>query len=342
MTVLLTGAAGFIGFHVTKKLAENGIKIVAVDSINDYYSVSLKQSRLSELGLGISVSESAIPSAAIKSRKYPNLTFLKTDLASLGDTKKIFQSNQFDIVCHLAAQPGIRYSLINPGAYIENNIVAFFNLIQTSNEFKTPLFVYASSSSVYGNSNDVPFHENSDTDHPVSFYAATKKTNELLAHTYAHNFGMRTIGLRFFTVYGPWGRPDMAYYSFTKNIYEAKPITLFNNGSLKRDFTYVDDIAAGIYSIIASNGNPTKDTYKIYNIGNHESVELDRFVKAIEVATGKKAVIAYKPMQPGDVLATYADINEIQKDYKFKPSTSIEAGIWKFVEWFKSYHAIKN
>lgn len=336
MTVLLTGAAGFIGFHVAKKLTENGIDVVAVDSINDYYDISLKHARLKELGISLTLD------VASQSSKYPDLIFSKIDLTNLNAVKKLFESYDFDIVCHLAAQPGIRYSLINPQAYIDNNIIAFFNLIQTINEYKTSLFIYASSSSVYGNSNSIPFSEKDDTEHPISFYAATKKTNELLAHTYAHNFGMKTIGLRFFTAYGPWGRPDMAYYSFTKNIYEGKPITLFNNGELKRDFTYVDDITTGIYNIISSKGFPTKDNYKIYNIGNHQSVELGRFVKAIEDATGKKAVIEFKPMQPGDVFSTYADIKEIQRDYNFDPSTDIEEGILKFVEWYRSYHSIKK
>jgi UDP-glucuronate 4-epimerase len=336
MTVLLTGAAGFIGFHLTKRLVENGINVVAVDNINSYYDILLKESRLKILGISLS------NGGAIKSNKYPNLSFSKTDLTDAEAVKKIFQVSQFDIICHLAAQPGIRYSIANPRAYIENNIIAFFNLIQTINEFRTSLFVYASSSSVYGNSNELPFSESSDTEHPVSFYAATKKTNELFAHTYAHNFGMKTIGLRFFTAYGPWGRPDMAYYSFTKNIYEEKPITLFNNGILKRDFTYIDDIITGVYNIIATTGSSTKDNYKIYNIGNHESVELVRFLKAIEEATGKKAIIEYKPMQPGDVFATYADITEIQKDYNFEPTTDIEEGIQKFVEWYRHYYGIKS
>lgn len=336
MTVLLTGAAGFIGFHVAKRLAESGIEVIAVDNLNDYYDVSLKHARLKELGIYYP------ESGAIQSDIYPHLSFLKIDLGSAEDIKKLFQKHHFDIVCHLAAQPGIRYSITNPRAYIDNNIVAFFNLIQLINESRTGLFIYASSSSVYGNSNRIPFIENDNTEHPVSFYAATKKTNELLAYTYAHNFGMKTIGLRFFTAYGPWGRPDMAYYSFTKNIYEGKPITLFNNGNLKRDFTFIDDITTGICNIISSKGIPTKDNYKIYNIGNHESVELKRFVKAIESATGKNAIIDYKPMQPGDVFATYADINEIKKDYNFYPTTNIEDGIRKFVEWYRLYHSIKN
>ena len=336
MTVLVTGAAGFIGFHVTKKLIENDIEVIAADNINDYYDVSLKESRLKELGISMTFGD------VVKSNKFKNLFFTKIDLKDPVSVKNLFQTNNIDIVCHLAAQPGIRYSIINPGAYIENNIIAFFNLIQTINEFNTSLFVYASSSSVYGNSNKVPFTEQGDTEHPVSFYAATKKSNELLAHTYAHNFGIKTIGLRFFTAYGPWGRPDMAYYSFTKNIYEGKPITLFNNGELKRDFTYIEDIASGIYNIIASKGKATNDNYKIYNIGNHESVELSRFVKAIEDATGKKALIEYKPMQTGDVFTTCADIKEIQRDYNFKPATDIEEGIRKFVEWYKTYHQIKS
>jgi UDP-glucuronate 4-epimerase len=337
MKILVTGSAGFIGFHVTKKLAGSGFEITAIDSINSYYDVQLKLSRLNELG--ISSAEKDIPwNKSIHSSKYQLLSFIRTDLSKLEQVEKLFQTSRFDVICHLAAQPGVRYSIINPAACMENNITAFFNLINIANSFKPDLFLYASSSSVYGNSTDIPFSIESDTDHPVSFYAATKKANELLAHTYSHIHSLKTIGLRFFTVYGPWGRPDMAYFSFTENILTGKPITLYNNGNLKRDFTYVDDIADAVYKIAAVKGSKTDSNYKIYNVGNHESIELSRFVKAIESATGKQALIEYLPMQPGDVYETYADIENLSHDYSFKPVTNIEKGIASFVEWYKTYY----
>ena len=337
MKILITGSAGFIGFHVTKKLAESGFEITAVDSINSYYDIQLKLSRLHELG--ISSAEKDISwNNSIHSSKYPLLSFIRTDLSKPEQVEKLFETSRFDVVCHLAAQPGVRYSITNPAACMENNITAFFNLINIANSCKPDLFLYASSSSVYGNSTDIPFSIESDTDHPVSFYASTKKANELLAHTYSHIHHLKTIGLRFFTVYGPWGRPDMAYFSFTENILSGKPITLYNNGNLKRDFTYVDDIANAVCTIAAAKGNKTDSNYKIYNVGNHESVTLSRFVKAIESATGKQAVIEYLPMQPGDVYETYADIENLSHDYSFKPTTDIEKGIASFVEWYKAYY----
>ena len=337
MKILVTGSAGFIGFHVTKKLAESGFEITAIDSINSYYDIQLKHARLNELG--ISSAQKDFPwNKSIHSSKYQLLSFIRADLSKLEQVEKLFETSRFDVVCHLAAQPGVRYSITNPAACMENNITAFFNLINIANSFKPDLFLYASSSSVYGNSTDIPFSIESDTDHPISFYAATKKTNELLAHTYSHIHNLKTIGLRFFTVYGPWGRPDMAYFSFTENILTGKPITLYNNGNLKRDFTYVDDIANAVCKIAAVKGNKTDSNYKIYNVGNHESVELSRFVKAIESATGKQAVIEYMPMQPGDVYETYADIENLSHDYSFKPSTNIEKGIASFVEWYKTYY----
>ena len=337
MKILITGSAGFIGFHVTKKLAGSGFEITAIDSINSYYDTQLKLSRLHELG--ISSAEKDIPwNKSIHSSKYQLLSFTRTDLSKPEQVEKLFETGRFDVICHLAAQPGVRYSITNPAACMENNITAFFNLINIANSCKPDLFLYASSSSVYGNSTDIPFSIESDTDHPVSFYAATKKANELLAHTYSHIHRLKTIGLRFFTVYGPWGRPDMAYFSFTENILTGKPITLYNNGNLKRDFTYVDDIADAVCKIAAVKGNKTDSNYKIYNVGNHESVELSRFVKAIESATGKQAVIEYLPMQPGDVYETYADIENLSHDYSFKPTTNIEKGIASFVEWYKTYY----
>src|SRR4030095_4542169 len=241
MKILVTGSAGFIGFHVTKKLAESGFEITALDSINSYYDIQLKHARLNELG--ISSAEKDIPwNKTIHSSKYQLLSFIRTDLSKLEQVEKLFQTSRFDVICHLAAQPGVRYSITNPAACMENNITAFFNLINIANSSKPDLFLYASSSSVYGNSTDIPFSIESDTDHPVSFYAATKKANELLAHTYSHIHGLKTIGLRFFTVYGPWGRPDMAYFTFTEKILAGEPIQVFNNGNQERDFTYLHDI----------------------------------------------------------------------------------------------------
>jgi UDP-glucuronate 4-epimerase len=335
MKILLTGVAGFIGFHLAAKLAQDGYEVVGIDSINEYYEIQLKRDRLKELG--ITATDPAY-GKLITSERYPNFQFIKADLNDAETLEQLFAGGHVNVVCNLAAQPGVRYSITNPKAYIESNITGFFNLINAANQHKVDLFVYASSSSVYGDSKEIPFNIGSDTNHPVSFYAATKKTNELLAHTYSHVFNMKTIGVRFFTVYGPWGRPDMAYFSFTRNILEGKPINLYNNGQLKRDFTYIDDIVEGMKRIITNGAVNMKEPYKLYNIGNHDPVTLDRFVKAIETALQKKAIVNYLPMQPGDVEMTYADISDIQRDYDFTPSTSIEAGMQQFTDWYRSYY----
>lgn len=327
MKILLTGCAGFIGFHLTKSLLENGHTVVGIDSINDYYDKQLKLARLQQLGItNNEISDS-----------YPAFSFFTLNMVDAPALNRLFDAHQFDAVCNLAAQPGVRYSIDNPQAYVDSNINGFFNLIQAAKQHNIGLFIYASSSSVYGNSADVPFTRQSDTDHPVSFYAATKKTNELLAHTYSHLFGLKTIGVRFFTVYGPWGRPDMAYFSFTKNILQGNPINLYNNGQLRRDFTYIDDIVAGMLRII-EQGADKQGNYKLYNIGNNDPVTLERFVKAIETATGKTAQRNYLPMQPGDVEVTYADVTDLQRDFGFVPATSIEAGMQQFVDWYVDYY----
>ena len=335
MKVLVTGCAGFIGFHIAKRLVEKGHEVIGIDCMNDYYDVNLKKARLHELGIA-----RADEGKEIKSISYPNFCFVELDLTKAEELKSFFARHQFDAVCNLAAQAGVRYSIVNPAVYVENNIKGFFNLLDCVSHNRVKLFVYASSSSVYGNSREMPFRIQSETSKPVSFYAATKKANELMAYTYSDLYKLKTIGIRLFTVYGPWGRPDMAYFDFTHKILKGEPISLYNNGQLQRDFTYIDDIVNGFVKIIESEGKFTVENYKIYNLGNHDPVTLERFVKAIETAIGKKALINYLPMQQGDVESTYADISESSKDFQFEPSTSIEAGIKKFVDWYRDYYKI--
>ena len=303
--------------------------------MNDYYDVSLKKARLREMGIAKSDT-----GKDIKSISYPNFSFSHLDLTDEEGLKLFFSAHQFDVVCNLAAQAGVRYSIVNPSVYVANNITGFFNLLDHVSKNQVKLFVYASSSSVYGNSREMPFRIQSETSKPVSFYAATKKTNELMAYTYSDLYKLKTIGIRLFTVYGPWGRPDMAYFDFTGKVLKGEPISLYNHGQLQRDFTYIDDIVNGFIKIIESKGQFTEENYKIYNLGNHDPVTLERFVKAIETAIGKKAVINFLPMQQGDVESTYADISESNKDFQFDPSTSIESGIKKFVDWYRGYYKI--
>ena len=335
MKILVTGSAGFIGSHITKRLVKNKHEVVGIDCMNDYYDISLKRARICELGIG-----NEKKGEEVKSDKYSNFTFANIDLTNEDDLKNLFSNHQFDVVCNLAAQAGVRYSIVNPAVYVDNNIRGFFNLLDCVSKNKVGLFVYASSSSVYGNSSDMPFRIQSETSKPVSFYAATKKANELMAYTYSELYKLKTIGIRLFTVYGPWGRPDMAYFDFTNKILKGEAISLYNHGQLQRDFTYIDDIVNGFVKIIESKGTFTNENYKIYNLGNHDPVTLERFVKAIETAIGKKAVINYLPMQQGDVESTYADISESKKDFQFEPSTSIEEGIKKFVDWYRDYYKI--
>ncbi|MFH7832024.1 NAD-dependent epimerase [Bacillus luti] len=333
MRILVTGAAGFIGFHLSKRLDQMGYEIIGIDNINDYYEKKLKNSRIDLLD------------------KETNVKFYKCDLCDATKLEEIFKTYNFDVVINLAAQAGVRYSLENPQAYINSNIVGFTNILENSKNYNIKHLIYASSSSVYGANTKMPFSVHDGVNHPVSLYAATKKSNELMAHVYSHLYGLPTTGLRFFTVYGPWGRPDMAYYKFTKDIMEGNTIKVYNYGKMKRDFTYIDDIVEGIVRLITTiptansewdRKNPDPSTsyapYKVYNIGNNQPVELISFINTLEKIIGKKANIEFMPMQSGDVVATYADIKELQDDTDFVPTTNIEMGLQKFVDWYKEYY----
>lgn len=334
MTILVTGAAGFIGYHLSKSLLKANHRVIGVDSINDYYSVDLKYARLKDLG--VAEVDASIDGLECSSELYPNFSFVKVDLADNTAVEKLFTRTTFDKVCHLAAQAGVRYSIENPSVYIQSNLVAFGNLLEAVRHHKIDHFIYASSSSVYGETQEVPFKVDQRVDHPISLYAATKKANELMAHTYSHLYAINTTGLRFFTVYGPWGRPDMAYYLFTKAILKGEPIKVFNQGEMRRDFTYIDDIVEGVQRIIEQPiGN--RDAYKIYNIGNHKTETLMDFISTLEQHLGKIAVKEYLPMQPGDVSQTYADVSALQQDYGYAPNTSIEEGLQRFAKWYLEY-----
>jgi len=348
LKILVTGTAGFIGFHLVSKLLNEGYDIVGLDSINDYYDKKIKWGRLEIHG----VLENAIQYGKITpSKKYDNYRFIQLNLEDRTNIENLFNSENFDIVCNLAAQAGVRYSIENPHAYIDSNIVGFLNVLESSRRTDVKHFVYASSSSVYGANEALPFSTNHNVDHPVSLYAATKKSNELMAHSYSHLYNIPTTGLRFFTVYGPWGRPDMALFLFTKAILENKPINVFNNGEMIRDFTYVDDIVEGILRVIKnppkgdsqwSGKNPTPSTskapYKIYNIGNNSPVKLMEFVEAIEEKLNKKAIKNMMPLQAGDVVATYADVHDLVEDLHYKPETTIKEGISRFIDWYKFFY----
>ncbi len=337
MKILVTGAAGFIGFHLIKallkiELPNENYFIVGIDNINDYYDVDLKEARLRIL---CEISDPEV------------FTFIKLDLADREAMSELFATYQFDTVVNLGAQAGVRYSIENPNAYIDSNIVGFANVLEGCRHTKVKHLIYASSSSVYGMNVKQPFSTDDCVDFPISLYAATKKSNELMAHSYSHLYNIPTTGLRFFTVYGPYGRPDMAYFSFTKKILAGEPINVFNNGDMQRDFTYIDDIVNGIIRIINKAPSPQHSTittaaapYKIYNIGNNQPVTLRRFITAIEDACGKKAQENLLPMQAGDVPITYADIDELIEDTGFKPETSIEDGIKQFVDWYKQYYSV--
>ena len=343
--------AGFIGYHVAKQMLEKQYKIIGIDNLNNYYDVNLKYDRLKELGF---IREKIAENGFVYSSKFDNIFFVKMDLANTERVNDLFKSNKFDLVIHLAAQAGVRYSLSDPMAYIESNIIGFVNILESCRYNNVKHLIYASSSSVYGLNTTMPFSVHHNVDHPVSLYAASKKSNELMAHTYSHLYNLPTTGLRFFTVYGPWGRPDMALFLFTKAILENKSINVFNNGNMKRDFTYIDDIVKGIANII-NNSPPNGDTnwsgenpdpasspapYRIYNVGNNKPVRLLDFIHAIEKATGKKAIKNNLPLQDGDVPSTYADISDFMKDFGFKPSTELQYGIDQFVDWFRSYYKI--
>jgi UDP-glucuronate 4-epimerase len=333
--ILVTGAAGFIGFHLAKRLLTMNHAVVGVDSISDYYDVSLKQARTRELA------------------KHPNYVFHQLDLANSQATTQLFDAIKPRLVIHLAAQAGVRYSLTNPQAYIASNIAGFQHVLEGCRTHRVPHLVYASSSSVYGGNSKTPFSEQDPVDHPVSLYAATKRANELQAHTYSHLFGLPTTGLRFFTVYGPWGRPDMALFLFTERILKGVPIDVFNNGQLERDFTYVDDIIESIVRVMEippasqdsyDRQHPLPDSswapFRVCNIGNSEPIPLDRLIKAIESATGRTAIRRNQPMQPGDVLATHADVTSLERLTGYRPKVSIEEGVRRFVEWYRQYYQV--
>jgi len=338
MKILVTGAAGFIGFHTCLKLVNQGHEVYGIDNINDYYDPKLKFDRLNELGF--KKVETKLFKNEVKSSKFNSLRFSRIDLVDHESIDNVFKQEQFEVVCNLAAQAGVRYSIENPKAYIDSNISGFLNILEGCRNHKVKHLVYASSSSVYGENKKVPFETTDNVDHPISLYAATKKSNELMSHTYGHLYGFKTTGLRFFTVYGPWGRPDMAYYLFAEAISNNKPIKVFNNGEMERDFTYIDDIVNGMTKIIEKNID-LREHYKIYNIGNNKTESLQDFITTIEEAIGKKAIKEMFPMQQGDVPRTFADVNQLIKDYEYSPSTDIETGIGSFVSWFKNNKLIK-
>jgi len=331
MAVLVTGVAGFIGYFVAQRLLETGTEVYGIDNLNDYYDVSLKQARLEQL------------------QHYSHFTFERLDLFDRDRMLDLFSHHQFQNVIHLAAQAGVRYSLENPFAYSDSNLSGFLNLLEGCRRMGVKHLVFASSSSVYGANLKVPFSVEDRVDHPVSLYAATKKANELMAHAYSSLYQMPTTGLRFFTVYGPWGRPDMAYFKFTEAILQGRPISVYNYGHMKRDFTYINDVVEGIVrvmahpptaSISADSTHANTAPYKLYNIGNHQPIELIRFIEAIEEAVGKPAQTIMRPMQPGDVVNTYADVSELMTDVGFAPNTPIEDGIQQFVAWYRTYYQV--
>ncbi len=337
MTVLVTGAAGFIGYHLSKRLLEAGHQVIGIDNINDYYSPDLKYARLSELG--IARVDAELEEISCLSEVYPNFIFYRVDVSNSKALGEVFKKYPIDKVCHLAAQAGVRYSIENPSVYIQSNLVGFGNILEEVRHAGIEHLIYASSSSVYGESKEVPFSTDQKVDHPISLYAATKKANELMAHTYSHLYNINTTGLRFFTVYGPFGRPDMAYYLFTKAILKNEPIKVFNNGAMQRDFTYIDDIIEGLVRIIES---PAKDNYKIYNIGNHKSEQLGDFIATLEKHLGKTAKKELLPMQPGDVSRTYAEVSDLIEDYGYAPNTSIDEGLKRFVQWYLKSEVAKK
>ena len=335
MNILVTGAAGFIGFHVSRALLARGDTVTGFDNLNDYYDVALKQARLAQLA------------------GRPGFSFVKGALEDAPAVDALFAGRPFDRVIHLAAQAGVRYSLTNPGAYVQSNLVGFLNILEACRRARTPHLAYASSSSVYGLNARQPFSVHDNVDHPISLYAATKKANELMAHTYSHLYGLPTTGLRFFTVYGPWGRPDMALFKFTKAIFAGEPIDVYNHGRMRRDFTFIDDIVQGVVRVAdrIAAANPDWDAaapdpgtspapYRVYNIGNHTPVELDRFIAVIEETLGKKAIRRNLPMQPGDVAATCADVEDLRRDVGFAPATPLETGIARFMEWYREYYKV--
>ena len=331
MKILITGAAGFIGFHSCIKFLNEGFTVTGIDNLNSYYDVELKKNRIKEIKKGL-----------IKKKQKKKFNFIKLDLKNYDKLEKIFTKNKFDFVLHLAAQAGVRYSLINPFSYLDSNIIGFFNVLQLSKNSKIKHFTYASTSSVYGGNKKMPFSEKDNTDIPLQLYAATKKSNELIAYSYSHLFKLKTTGLRFFTVYGPWGRPDMALFKFVKNIIKKKHIDIFNNGKHSRDFTYVDDIVQGIYKIIVSkNKNSNQKTpYQVFNIGRGKSEKLMDFIKEIENNLKIKSKKKFLPLQKGDVEKTYANTSKLFKNFNYKPKVPIKKGIKNFINWYIKYYKI--
>ena len=336
--VLVTGAAGFIGLHVTERLLKEGYDVVGLDNINDYYDVNLKYARLEKLGIKRSGAEKF--NLKVKSDSNGKFTFVRLDLEDRNNLPVLFEEEKFDLVCNLAAQAGVRYSIDNPDAYIDSNLVGFANVLECCRTNKVKRLVFASSSSVYGNNKKVPFSTDDQVDHPISLYAATKKSNELMAYTYSHLYDFKTVGLRFFTVYGPWGRPDMAMFLFTNAIDNDRPIKVFNYGDLERDFTYIDDIVGGILAVIQEDSAGDKKNYSLYNIGNNSPVKLMDFITEIEKNLNKKAQKDMLPMQPGDVERTWADVGSLKRDFGYDPQTSIQKGVKEFIKWYKAYYSI--
>lgn len=347
MKILITGSAGFIGYHLVHKMVSQGFDVTGLDSINDYYQVSLKFDRLQNSGINKNDIEY---NKLIKSTLIPSYSFIQLKLEDKDGLEALFSTSKFAIVINLAAQAGVRYSMTNPSAYIDSNIVGFVNLLECCRQNPIKHFIYASSSSVYGLNESIPFKATQNVDHPISLYAATKKSNELMAHVYSHLYGIPTTGLRFFTVYGPWGRPDMAMFLFTKAIIDNEPIQVFNNGQMERDFTYIDDIVDGVVKVINNPpiGNlnwsgiepdPSSSTapYQIYNIGNSVPVKLTDFITAIEIKLGKVAMKVMHPMQPGDVHKTYADVTPLKTNLNYQPKTSIQEGVNNFIDWYVNY-----
>ena len=348
--VLITGTAGFIGFHLARKLVDQGFHVTGLDIINDYYDVELKYDRLEQSGIS---RDSIAYNQVLTSTTAENYQFVQLKLEDREALFELFANRQFDVVVNLAAQAGVRYSLTHPQAYIDSNITGFLNILEACRHHPVENLIYASSSSVYGLNKNMPFSVSSAVDHPVSLYAASKKSNELMAHTYSHLFGVPTIGLRFFTVYGPWGRPDMALFLFTKAILEGKPIQVFNHGRMERDFTYVDDIVGGIERMVSHphikgegwvpespDSSFSSAPYKIHNIGNSNPVKLTSFIEAIEKTLGKKTEWQMMPIQAGDVEKTWADVSTLKQDYNYNPDTPVETGIQRFIDWYRDYYKL--
>jgi UDP-glucuronate 4-epimerase len=350
MKILVTGSAGFIGFHLAERLAARGDEVVGLDVINDYYDPQVKYGRLAFSGFNC---ESLEYGKIVTSSKYPGYRFIKLDLEDKPGVDALFATERFDAICNLAAQAGVRYSLTNPGAYVSSNIVGFVNLLEACRHHEVRNFCYASSSSVYGLNTHQPFSVHHNVDHPVSLYAASKKSNELMAHTYSHLFGLATTGLRFFTVYGPWGRPDMALYLFTKAALEGRPIDVFNYGNMQRDFTYIDDIIEGVVRIIDNPATPNPEwnsaspdpgtssaPYRIYNIGNNQPVRLMEYIEAVENALGRTIEKNFMPIQPGDVPSTWANVDDLIERFDYKPSTSVQEGVSRFIAWYREFFKV--